>query len=582
MSTPHANRRFKAALVLTAALAFLPAALATLGANGTFSAGSARQVAQPPKPSPEARVDAVFARWTTATPGCAVAVSVDDKTVLERAYGMADLEHGVINTPETIFEAGSVSKQFTAAAVLLLTRDGKLALDDAVRKYVPELPDYGSPLTIRMMLQHTSGLRDWGAVAGIGGWPRTSRVYTHAHVLEIASRQRALNFQPGTDWSYSNTGYNLAAIVVARVSGQPFAEFTRQRVFAPVGMTHTSWRDDFTRIVRGRAIAYSEQGGRFATEMPFENVHGNGGLLTTVADLLTWNGNFAAPKVGDAEFVRLQEEPGRFTDGRRHDYGLGLFVGQYKGLREISHSGSTAGYQAFLTRFPDERLSVAVLCNSASAAAGRYAHAVADIYLGERARNPEPVEGIAIAADQLDLRAGLYRSTRSGAPLTIQRDQATLRVAAGLTVPAGSSEAGPGTFVPLSASRFVSADGGRTLEFAGEKGARLDAANGTGATLERAIAVKPTPTQLAEYAGSYSSDEAEVTMTAVVENGELRLKRRPDVTVTLKPAYADAFVAPIGTVIFRRDGSGRVVTFSIVQDRVWDLKFTRQEIPQGR
>ena len=168
---------------------------------------------------PEARVDAVLSRRDATTPGCAVGVSLQGKERVEKAYGMADLEHDVPITPDTIFEAGSVSKQFTAAAILLLAGDGKLSLDDQVRKYVPELPDYGAPLTIRHMLNHTSGLRDWGSVAAIAGWPRDTRVHTHAHVLDIVSRQRSLTLRPARSYSYSNTGYNLAAIIVSRVSG---------------------------------------------------------------------------------------------------------------------------------------------------------------------------------------------------------------------------------------------------------------------------------------------------------------------------------------------------------------------------
>jgi CubicO group peptidase (beta-lactamase class C family) len=331
---------------------------------------------------PQAAVDAVFARWTASTPGCAVGVGVKGKSVLERAYGMADLEREVENAPDTIFEAGSVSKQFTAAAVLLLARDGKLSIDDPVRKYVPELPDYGVPLTIRHMLTHTSGLRDWGSVAGIAGWPRTTRVHTHAHVLEIVSRQKALNFNPGTDWSYSNTGYNLAAIIVSRVSGQSFADFSRERIFKPLGMTRTSWRDDFKRIVKHRAIAYEPADGGYREDMPFENVHGNGGLLTTVGDLLRWNENFVTPIVGDAAFIAQQQTTAKLSDGRDQVYAFGLYVRPYRGVREVSHSGSTAGYSAFLTRFPDQHVSVAVLCNAAGASATQYAHAVAEIYLG--------------------------------------------------------------------------------------------------------------------------------------------------------------------------------------------------------
>ena len=214
------------------------------------------------------QVDALFTAWSNATPGCAVGVSENGRILLERAYGMADLEHGVPNRPDTIFEAGSISKQFTAAAVLLLAEDGKLSLDDPVRKYIPELPEYAAPITIRQMLHHTSGLRDWGNVAWIGGWPRGTRIYTHDHVLDILARQEALNFAPGTRWSYSNSGYNLAAILVSRVAGEPFADFTRKRIFEPLGMTRTSWRDDFTRIVRDRAIAYANVGDRYASDMP--------------------------------------------------------------------------------------------------------------------------------------------------------------------------------------------------------------------------------------------------------------------------------------------------------------------------
>ena len=329
----------------------------------------------------ESKVDEIFSRWTNDSPGCAVGVAKAGQPVLQKAYGMADLEHDVANKPDTIFEAGSVSKQFTAAAVLLLAADGKLSLDDPARKYIPELPDYGAPLTVRHMLQHTSGLRDWGEVASIAGWPRTSRVHSHAHVLDIVSRQKALNFPSGTQYSYSNTGYNLAAVLVSRVSGKSFAEFSKERVFGPAGMTHTSWRDDYTRLVKGRAVAYSQAQSGWRQNMPFENVHGNGGLLTTVGDLLKWNENFTSPKVGDAAFVKLQQEPGKFNDGKPHTYAMGLMVGSYKGVPEVAHSGSTAGYRAHLTRYPAQQVSVAVLCNAASANATQAAERVADLYL---------------------------------------------------------------------------------------------------------------------------------------------------------------------------------------------------------
>jgi CubicO group peptidase (beta-lactamase class C family) len=437
-----------------------------------------------------AQVDQIFARWTAETPGCAVGVSKEGVRVLEKSYGMADLEHDIRNTPETIFEAGSVSKQFTAAAVLLLAREGKLSLEDPVRRHVPELPDYGAPLTIKQMLMHMSGLRDWGAVAALGGWPRTSRVYTHAHVLDIISRQKSLNFTPGAQYSYSNSGYNLAAIIVSRVSGKSFAEFSDERIFKPLGLTRTSWRDDYTRIVKGRAIAYAERRGGFSQNMPFENVHGNGGLLTTVGDLLRWNEHFSKPQLGDAEFLRVQQEPGAFNDGRPGRYALGLMVGEYKGVREVGHSGSTAGYRAHLARYPDQRVSVAVLCNVSTGAATQYAHGVADIYLGSAIK----------AADT------------------------------------------PNRPRPPAAEPF-----------------------------------KPTPAQLASYAGTYVSDEAEATFTIVVEGEDLVLRRRPDTRVVLRPTAEESFAAGagIGTVKFHRK-NGQVTELGVSQDRVFDLRFRRQ------
>ena len=384
--------------------------------------------------SPAAAVDELFSKWTSSTPGCAVGVAVGGRPVLMKAYGMADLEHDVRNTPDTIFEGGSLSKQFTAMAVQLLAADGKLSLDDPVRKYIPELPDYGRPLTIRHMLSHTSGLRDWGSLQSIAGWPRTTREYTHAHVLEIASRQRSLNFEPGTRWSYSNTGFNLAAIIVDRVSGMSFAEFSKQRIFVPMGLTHTSWRDDHTRIIKNRAIAYALQNGEYHIEMPFENVHGNGGILTTVGDLLKWNENLVHPKVGDTKLIAEMTTVGHFNDGKPLAYGLGFFVQEYRGVHNVYHSGSTAGYRAHLNRFTDSNTSVAVLCNGSNGDATRTANQVSDVFLGPNlaalpAVKPAPpavVMNPPPSAEQLKAFAGTYWSDEAETTLTAALDEGVL------------------------------------------------------------------------------------------------------------------------------------------------------------
>ena len=548
------SRHSLAALTLVAPLMY-----------GAALVGAPRQAA-----SPEARVDAVLAKWNETTPGCAVGVSRNNKSVIEKAHGMADLEHDVAIKPDTIFEAGSVSKQFTAAAVLLLARDGKLSLDDPVRKYIPELPDYGAPLTIRHMLTHTSGLRDWGNVAAIAGWPRGTRAHTHADVLDIVSRQRELNFPSGTRYSYCNTGYNLAAIVVARVSGQSFAEFTRARIFTPLGMTRTSWRDDYTRIVKDRAIAYSDGPGGFATEMPFENVHGNGGLLTTVGDLLRWTGNFTKPVVGDAAFVKEEQEPGRFNDGRQHNYALGLIVGSYQGVREVSHSGATAGYRAWLSSYPEHQLAVAVLCNVGSGNATQYAHAIADVYLGlpkppgtaasaNGSRGDSAAAAVPVAA--LDALAGMYRRTNTGEPITVSRTGSDLTVQGGSRLTARTDR------------RFAAANGA-VYDFTPD-GLKVTDLFGSVDLYARLGSEELTPKPLGVYAGTYSSDEAETTLTAVVERDALILKRRPDSVIRLTPVYADAFRGSIGFVRFNRGNGGQIVSLSVTQDRVWEMRFQR-------
>jgi CubicO group peptidase (beta-lactamase class C family) len=531
------------------------------------------------------RVDAVFAKYTSATPGCAVGVATNGAPALTKGYGMADLEHDVPITPDTIFEAGSVSKQFTAAAILLLAREGKLSVDDPVRKYIPELPDYqetsslagggseggpsgsgsaSGPLLIRHMLNHTSGLRDWGSVAGIAGWPRTTRVHTHGHVLDIVSRQHALNFPPGTRWSYSNTGFNLAAIIVSRVSGVPFADFTRDRIFRPLGMTHTSWRDDYTRIVKNRAVAYDEDAGHpgtFRTDMPFENVYGNGGLLTTVGDLLKWNENFSKPVVGDAAFVSLQQTPGKFSDGRTLGYAFGLYVGAFQGAREVYHSGSTAGYSAFLTRLPDDHLSVAVLCNVATNATA-LAHQTVSAYL--RRPLPPPPSSPALSSDDIQRIAGMYRNVQTGIATTIAAGGPY-----GLRIENGAD------LIPSSRNRLTAAGDRWTFD----DGGRADVVDrfGTVDHYERVARATPTAAQLADYSGVYRSDEAEVELRASVEDGALVLKRRPDTTIRLTPLYADAFRAQgLGTVIFRRDAGNRPVALVVSQERVWALTFTKK------
>ncbi|HSP89290.1 MAG TPA: serine hydrolase domain-containing protein, partial [Vicinamibacterales bacterium] len=279
-------------VVLTLALVWLSPALARAQVAAPPQAQEAPAVAA-------SAIDRIFERWDrNSSAGCAVGVSQGGQVVHARGYGMANLEHGIRIWPTTVFESGSVAKQFTAAAIALLAQDGRLSIDDPVRMYVPELPDFGPPILIRHLLNHTSGLRSQWPMLTLAGRPPGSAVHTVAEILELVSHYEELNFKPGEEFLYNNTAFTLLGVIVQRVAGKSLNEFSRERIFGPLGMTRTEWREDFAAVVPNRATAYRLMpDGRFRANMPFTNVIGNGGLLTTVGDLLAWNENFDRPRV---------------------------------------------------------------------------------------------------------------------------------------------------------------------------------------------------------------------------------------------------------------------------------------------
>jgi CubicO group peptidase (beta-lactamase class C family) len=519
-------------------------------------------------PDAARRVDHIFEQWSSvSSPGCAVGVAKDGVTVLERAYGMADLEHDVPNTPETIFEGGSLSKQFTAGAVVLLALEGKLSLDDDVRTYVPEVPDYGHTITLRHLMTHTSGLRDWGSVAGISGWGRESRTHTHDHVLDIVSRQSALNFEPGHEYSYSNTGFNLLAIIVGRVSGMPFAEFSRERIFEPLGMRSTQWRDDYRRIVKGRSSAYTARDdGTFEINRPIEDVHGNGGILSTVGDLLIWTRALADGRLGGPDFVRMMHEQGRLSDGSRIVYAGGLRVENFAGVPSVTHTGSTAGYRAFLGRYPDQDLAVAMLCNVTNVSTGGTGGRIARMFLGDHAVDPEPPAGIGLPAAALRRLAGLYRDPVTGSTVELRGEGGTLRD-------------GGTTLIPLSETTFARGAGDDRMVFdagtSGRPGFTVESWQYTSQRYEPVEPWTPAASDLEELAGTYHSDDAETTYVVRVEDGRLTVWQRPDRARTLSPMYRDGFRTGGNVIRFRRDGSGNVSGLSLSLGRVYDMRFER-------
>ena len=534
-----------------------------------YVVGLAAACVEPPSDT-TARVDEIFAQWdSSASPGCALSVSRTGDLVLSRAWGMADLEHDIPNTPSTIFEGGSLAKQFTSAAVVLLALDGKLSLDDDVRTYIPEVRDYGSPVTLRRLMTHTSGMRDWGSVASISGWGRGARSHRHAHVLDIVSRQSALNFEPGHEYSYSNTGYNLLAVVVDRVSGMPFAQFSRERIFEPLGMSDTQWRDDYRRLVPRRSTAYSASDDGFLINRPIEYVHGNGGILSTVGDLQTWNAALTDGRLGGEEFVRMMHDRAVLNDGRTISYAGGLQLRDFAGVPSITHTGSTAGYRGFIGRYPDQQLSIAILCNVGNANPGALGGQVARVFLGDAASpDPEPGDGMPLSAGELEGKTGLYREVDTGDPLRVTLEDGALRVGNQPLVAHSASEFQVGA----SERRLVfgaAADGGRPTidEYTGEYYDN---------TYEPVDEFTPTAGQLDAYVGTFHSDDAETTLVVAVEGDQLVAKRRPDAVFELEPVYRDAFNAGgLGRIRFDLGADGRAQAFGIRQGRVYDMRFQR-------
>jgi CubicO group peptidase (beta-lactamase class C family) len=559
--TAHPRLMFRALPVLCLA-ALLPAAVLAQQAPG------ASPVA--------ARVDAVFADYDKPdSPGCALGVYKDGAIVYSRGYGMADLERGVPITPRTVFDIGSTSKQFSAAAIVLLAQDGKLTLDDDVRRWVPKLPDYGTPITIRQMLLHTSGLRDYIGLLTLAGH-RTDDVTDAEDALRIIARQKELNFAPGAEHLYSNSGYFLLSTIVERASGKTLQAFARERIFAPLGMTKTHYLGSYDDIVPDRALAYApRQGGGLRQDISRWLQVGDGAVFTTVEELLRWDNNFYEPTVGGRALLDALQAPGSLNGGKPLTYALGLGIGTYRGQRTVSHGGSWGGYRAELLRFPDQRFSVATLCNLGTISPTQLARRVADVYL-EDVLAPDlatatPVTPAStLPAEVLSAYAGLYRHPVTRARLTVALLNAQFTVV------------GDGRHVLLPhAANVFGADGTTTTWTfeAGEPGgpARLTRKqDGLDAEVfEKITLLKPTAAELELYAGRYYSEELDATFTLAVEEGALRLRRRGASPQRLVPIVGDEFMAGSVTVRFERAADGAVSGYVMDLGRVRNLRFER-------
>lgn len=538
-----------------------------------------------------ARVDRLFDKWDKPdSPGCALGVYRDGRIIYKRAYGAADLDHDVPLTTSSVFHVASVSKQFTAASIALLAQDGQLSLDDDVRKYVPELPDLGHTITIDHLIHHTSGLRDQWSLLGLAGWRYSLDLITDDDVLQMLSRQRELNFKPGDRHVYCNSGYTLLATIVSRVSKMPFREFTNARIFQPLGMTATHFRDDHAEIVKRQAYGYAPAGETFRLSVTNFDTVGATSLLTTVEDLARWDANFDAKTVGGNGLQEMMARRGVLNNGEKLTYAFGLVFDRYKGVPIVGHGGSDAGYRADFIRFPEQRLGVACLCNLATINPGELTRQVADIFLGDVLQSAPTVttsngseekgdKDVSLSEQELRTYAGLYwnRDEESGRKVVFA--DGALRAVSGSTQ-YEMKPVGDGAFVLATGPRlrlqFTQADapGSRRLIVTPIDG-------GSPQILDGVEQFTPTLAQLNEFAGAYRSEEMEAVYRFSVDQDALVLKRLRATAMRLEPAMTDVFTGQIGTVRFTRDRRGRIAGFLIDAGRIRNVRFWK-DVPAVR
>jgi CubicO group peptidase (beta-lactamase class C family) len=452
-------------------------------------------------------VDAVFAAFAKPdSPGCSLAVARDGQLLYAKSYGMANLELDVPLSPASVFDIGSTSKQFTAASILLLEKQGKLSVADDIHKYIPELPDYGKKITILNLLNHTSGLRDYLVLFELAG-ENVDSVSTDEEALALIALQKALNFDPGTEWLYSNTGYFLLSVIVKRVSGKSLRDFASENIFQPLNMTDTQYRDTHISLIPNRALAYDpiEKGQGYTLNVSYFEQTGDGAVHTTVGDLLKWDENFYAGKVGGVDFLAEMQQSGTLSSGKHFGYAKGLSVSTYRGLRTVRHGGSWGGYRAELLRFPDQHFSVACLCNRSDGNPSRHANQVAEIYLGSLMKeNPpkkddddedrKPRPQISVSPAELASFAGDYSSDELGVTYRLVFTSGKLTVSAILAagIPRSNDLAGK-QIVPVAKDEFeLIGDEPINLKFTRDSAGHpasfaLDAGRTTGITFVRLL-----------------------------------------------------------------------------------------------
>jgi CubicO group peptidase (beta-lactamase class C family) len=528
----------------------------------------------------EAGLSALAARHAAVDePGCVLAVRSGKDQAL-RAFGRSSIELGVANSADTVFHAGSIAKQFTAAAVLLLEADGKLSIEDPITKLVPELAATGGGIRIRHLLEHTSGIRDYSELLFISGGLDTG-IITPETMLDLLSRQRRLNFPPGTRFSYSNSGYWLLGLIVQRASGQSLADFAAARIFQPLGMMHTRFLTDHATIVPGRAQGYRRSSNsKWQRSDYLIDVYGDGGLFTTAGDLMRWVDNLHSGEVGGRQLVARLRQTTRLADGQTVPWGLGLEVRSTPHGQTIGHGGRDFGFQAYMLDYPERGVTAVSLCNARDIDAYELANSAASLALPLIAAAPgatgvAPVP-ISKASPTVDLRPyeGTYFSpTALALRKIVVRDGQLVW------------SRGKGTVLePTGPNRFRFAGAPITVVFSGFKGSTpqiVTVVNSTGPSPVTTVydRTEPASPDLRQYLGTYRSDETgtQYKVERSTEERALAFRASPSFAFDATSLFLDGFGVGEDVIIrFQRNG-GRISSMTVSTDRAQNVLFVRAD-----
>lgn len=533
----------------------------------------------------KAAIDQIFAQWNKPdVPGCGLGIIKDGKLIYARGYGMANLEYDLPNTSTSVFRIGSTSKQFTAACIVLLAKQGKLKLSDNLAQFFPAFPAYAKKITVQHLLNHTSGIRDYLLLASLKGLENDS-YYTDEDLMQWLVNQKELNFAPGDDYLYSNSGYWLLGKIVGKAAGMNMAEFAKKEIFEPLGMKHTHFHNNHQQIVKKRASGYMPiRKGGYRISMTTLDMIGDGGIFTTIEDIKKWDDAFYKHKVFDQKFWRMMTKQGVLNSGRVLDYASGLMIDEYKGLKTVSHGGAFVGFRAELLRFPEQRFSVAIFTNRGDANPTGMAYQVADILLKDQLeKQNRQAQGnestakhtpIKLSKKALEKFAGYYWNDARSYSRKIYLRNDTLRYFRSAT-----SES---SLVPIGKNQFkMLVRGDVVVKFKQQKSGKYEmifVVNGsTIATSSQYTPTNYSKEEIKKFAGNYYSNELDIYYQLKYHNESLQLLINGKEQTSIKPVMKNFFSNPrFGSLQFQTTSNGTIKSFRLASGRVKNLKFVKK------